>query len=128
MMEVLTLLHNNMPGLMMMMMIIMMMVMVVVPVSGHMNYDDSSNHDNVDCDGDGGAHARPAQPPAIQAALLSYSTTSPSTCQLPNSQIIPSTIVMRRILVLLFCKSFSFPIYWNIDIMYVSVMNFLNLL
>ena len=90
--------------------------------------DDSNNHDNVDCDGDGGAHARPAQPPAIQAALLSYSTTTPSTCQLPNSQIIPSRIVMRRILVLLFCKSFSFPIYWNIDIMYVSVMNFLNLL
>ena len=35
MMEVVTLLYNNMPGLMMMM-IIMMMVMVVVQISGHM--------------------------------------------------------------------------------------------
>ena len=36
MMEVFTLLHNNMPGLMMMMIIIVVMVIVVVHILGHM--------------------------------------------------------------------------------------------
>ena len=36
MMEVLTLLHNNMPGLMMMIIKIMMMVMAMVYILGHM--------------------------------------------------------------------------------------------